>query len=198
MLIVGLTGGIGSGKSTVCRLFQELGAPVVDADLIAHRLTQPNQPATREILQTFGQDYLLADGSLDRRRLRDLIFSDDQQRIRLERLLHPLIKNAMQEEAARLTAPYAIFAIPLLLEQKWEGMVERILVIDCPEEAQLERVAKRDHTTAAQARAIMAKQVDRNTRLSSADDIIDNSHGLEALRHQVAALHRRYLKLATD
>jgi len=195
-LRIGLTGGIGSGKSTVAGMFEELGVPVIDADVLAREMVVPGQPALAEIVSAFGPKILTADGHLNRRRLRELIFSDEAARRDLEHILHPSILDAMDARARTLSAPYCLLSIPLLLESgQTEGM-DRILVIDAPEALQLERARRRDRTSAEQARRILSAQVGRQERLAAADDVIVNDAGLDTLSEQVHRLHRFYLALA--
>lgn len=197
MLKIGLTGGIGCGKTTVCRLFAELGVPVVDADLIARSLVEPGQPALQAIVQAFGAEILQADGSLDRAKLREAIFSDPEQRRRLDGIMHPLVYARIAADVAALQAAYCLIAVPLLLESKNPYAVDRILVVDCPQSAQIERVVTRDKLSAEQAQAIVASQMPRPQRLARADDVIDNSAGPEQLAEQVKSLHNSYIFLAT-
>lgn len=193
---VGLTGGIGCGKSTVAELFAELGASIVDTDLIAHALTAPHGAAMPAIVAEFGPDFATADGALDRARMRTLVFSDAGARARLEAILHPRIRDATAAAAAIATGAYVIYAVPLLVESgTWRERVSRILTIDCSEDTQVARVMQRNHMTADQVRAIMAAQATRQQRLAAADDVIDNDGGLEALRPQVERLHQAYLGL---
>lgn len=193
---VGLTGGIGCGKSTVAELFAELGASIVDTDLIAHALTAPHGAAMPAIVAAFGPDFATPDGALDRARMRSLVFADGGARARLEAILHPQIRAATVEAAARATGDYVIYAVPLLVESgNWRERVTRVLTIDCTEDTQVARVMQRNRMTAEQVRAIMATQATRQQRLAAADDVIDNDGGLDALRPQVEALHRRYLGL---
>jgi dephospho-CoA kinase len=196
MLVVGLTGGIGSGKSTVARLFEAKGVPVIDADQIARDLVQPGQPALNEIRQAFGDVIDAGTGCLDRRHLAERVFADPAARRRLESILHPRIRRIMQHRVARLQSPYAILVIPLLLEAGQTDLVDRVLVVDLPEAEQLRRVEQRDQRDEAQIRAIMANQVPRLQRLQAADDIIDNAGGMDELRRQTNRLHRCYLELA--
>jgi dephospho-CoA kinase len=191
MLTVGLTGGIGCGKSRVSELFRQMDVPVIDADRVAREMVEPGQPALAEIRQRFGEGILLPTGKLDRRQLRAIVFRDPQARHDLERILHPRILAQMQEKLASLDTRYAILSIPLLLETGRQG-VDRVLVIDCPPELQVKRVCARDQITPKQVRKIMATQVDRQTRLAAADDLIDNTGPPEALEPQIRALHTRY------
>jgi len=193
---VGLTGGIGCGKSTVAELFAELGASIVDTDLIAHALTAPHGAAMPAIMAEFGPDFATPDGALDRARMRTLVFSDAGARTRLEAILHPRIRAATAAAAATATGAYVIYAVPLLVESgNWRERVTRILTIDCSEDTQVARVMQRNGMTADQVRAIMAAQATRAQRLAAADDVIDNDGGLDALRPQVERLHKAYLAL---
>lgn len=193
-LSIGLTGGIGCGKSTVADMFAALGATVVDTDAIAHRLTAPHGAAMPAIAAEFGPGFVTPEGALDRVRMRDLVFSDPAARLRLEAILHPLIRHAADLAAACGHGPYVIFAVPLLIESgSWRARVARILVVDCPESMQISRVMARNGLPEAQVKAIMATQVSRAARLAAADDIITNDDGIEALRPQIERLHRFYL-----
>jgi len=198
MLRIGLTGGIGSGKSTISTLFAELGVPIIDADIIAREVVTPKQPALREITALFG-DHLLDDqGQLRRKQLRQIVFTDPNKRKQLEAILHPCIRQRMLELANLATHqhPYCIMSIPLLLESGWQDLLDRILVVDISEHLQLERTCQRDNISEQTAQAIIATQVSRQTRLLAADDIIDNSGDSEALRQQVLQLHQNYLQLS--
>jgi len=196
MLVVGLTGGIGSGKSSVSDLFEDLGVPVIDADIVAREVVEPGEQALREIIGQFGEGVLTPDGRLDRRQLRERVFQDEAARKALEGILHPRIRQRMRERLTRLDAPYAIFSVPLLVETGQHLAVDRVLVVDCPPEEQIRRIRARDNSSAEQARAILAAQIPRNQRLRLADDVIDNSGAIEALERQVRALHQKYLDLA--
>lgn len=195
MFVVGLTGGIGSGKSEAARLFAALGVPVVDTDAIAHRLTAPGQPALERIAGLLGKDALAADGSLDRAAVRHMVFADPEKRRALEGLLHPLIREAAVRELARhAAAPYAIVVVPLLFEAGgYRDIIARSLVVDCPEELQVARAMARSGLSATEARAIMAAQLPRAQRLLLADDVLENAGTLEALGERVRELHARYL-----
>ncbi|MES9903356.1 MAG: dephospho-CoA kinase, partial [Sedimenticola sp.] len=179
MFVIGVTGGIGSGKSLVTDRFTALGVPVIDADLVSREVVEPGEPALEEIARLFGADTLQTDGSLNRRRLREIVFRDDTARKKLEQLLHPIIRERMQQQLSKLTAPYAIFSIPLLIETGRNSRVDRVLVVDCPTSLQIERITERDSITPAQAEAILAAQCSRDQRLAGADDIIDNSATVE-------------------
>lgn len=196
MLIIGLTGGIGSGKSTVAERFARLGVPVIDADAIARELVAPGMPALHQIGAEFGPEVLTAAGQLDRARLRRLVFADAQRRKRLEAILHPLIRREMQRRIEALDAPYCVLAIPLLLETGQADLVQRILVIDTPEALRRRRVRARDTLSNAEITAIMDAQLPANERRGAADDIIVNDADLAGLEEQVEKLHRRYLELA--
>jgi dephospho-CoA kinase len=196
MLRVGLTGGIGSGKTTVARLFAELGVPIVDADVIAHALTQPGEPATAEILSVFGPEIAEAEG-INRVRLAHRIFVDPAARNRLEAILHPRIRTVMLNQIRKLQAPYCLLVIPLLLETRQQDLVDRILVVDVDERTQLRRVQQRDGRSEPEIRQIMQAQAGRQERLAAADDCITNEGNLDALKAQVSELHDKYLYLAT-
>jgi dephospho-CoA kinase len=194
---VGLTGGIGCGKSTVADLFAALGATIVDTDVIAHALTAPQGAAMPAIVAEFGPDFAQPDGALDRARMRTLVFSDATARARLEAILHPRIRAATEAAGKAATGAYVIYVVPLLIESgSWRERVTRVLAIDCSEDTQVARVMQRSHLSADEVRAIMATQVTRARRLAEADDVVDNDAGLEALRTQVQALHERYLALS--
>jgi dephospho-CoA kinase len=194
---VALTGGIGSGKSTVANLFAALGAAVIDADAIAHALTVPGAPTVGEILRLFGPGMVDAAGALHRPALRRAVFADPTQRRRLEELLHPRIRERMLEDLAVAKGPYALLVVPLLFETGQTDLADRILVVDLPEEMQLRRVRLRSGLGDPEIRCILAAQVSRAERLAGADDVLDNSGPPEALYPAVEALHRSYLALAS-
>lgn len=197
MLKVGLTGGIGCGKSTVARIFADLNIPVLDADEIAHRLVEKGQPALVQIQQEFGADILNPDGSLNRKKLRELIFSEPTQKLKLESIIHPLVYQSIQAALEQLSAPYGIICIPLLFETGMTHFVDRILVIDCPVETQIERVKSRDQLSAEAIQSIIDHQVSRACRKAKANDLIDNSDTDYGLAEQVKKLHNLYLSLST-
>src|SRR4030067_744820 len=198
MLRIGLTGGIGSGKSTISALFAAHGVPVIDADAIAHQLTVPGSPATTQILQRFGPDIATTAGGIDRQRLARRIFDDPVARVQLEEILHPLIRAEMLRHQENIDAPYCLLVIPLLFETGQGDMVDRVLVVDIDENSRIERVAARDGRSAAEIRALLSAQADRARRLKMADDVIDNTGDMAALKAQVDALHRKYLAQAAN
>jgi dephospho-CoA kinase len=196
MFVVGITGGIGSGKSAVSDRFKRLGIKVVDADIASREVVKPDQPALSAIREHFGAKVIQADGTLDRAQLRALVFANPDERKWLERLLHPLINAYLQSELASADSPYAILVSPLLMETGQSRFTNRILVVDVPEQVQLERTMARDSNDATQVRAIMAAQTSRAARLKTADDVVSNDAGFDVLDKTVAELHRRYLELA--
>lgn len=199
-LIIGLTGGIASGKSTVARAFEALGAPWVDADDVAREVVEPGEPALAEIAERFGNAVLNANGTLNRRALREIVFADEGERRWLESVTHPRIRERLIAHLERLaagSAPYVLLVTPLLFESGQYQMVDRALVIDVPEALQIERTAARDDVDAAQARAIVAAQMPRTERLARADDVLDNGGSETEMRRQVAELDRQYRELAT-
>ncbi|MDP2143706.1 MAG: dephospho-CoA kinase [Gallionella sp.] len=195
-LVVGLTGGIGSGKSTVADLFASHGAAIIDTDAISHRLTQSGGIAIPSIRAGFGERYIGDDGALNRSEMRALVFSDPTAKSRLEQLLHPLILSLAESELSQASAaPYAILVVPLLPQAPaFRRLVQRLLVVDCDEATQLGRVVRRSGLPEAEVRAIIAMQTPRTERLALADDIIRNDGDLEGLAEQVAALHRSYMQ----
>jgi dephospho-CoA kinase len=195
---VGLTGGIGSGKTTVAELFASQGAGLVDSDEISRRLTAPAQPAIADIARKFGPQFVAADGSLDRVRMRNLVFADRSARKDLEAILHPLIRQESTRQIRASTAPYVVVVVPLLIETgAYRGMMGRILVVDCEPETQVRRVMERSGLSRNEVLSIIASQASRQQRLREADDVIHNDDGLETLQAQVNPLHLRYLGLAT-
>jgi dephospho-CoA kinase len=196
-LRIGLTGGIASGKSTVTQRFAELGVPVIDADVAARKVVEPGQPGLSQVVQRFGAGVLAADGRLDRRALRNLIFKDSSLRQALDVILHPLIRADMELEAARAKAPYVVMAIPLLVEGGTARQrVDRVLVVDADETLQIQRLQARDGSSEDQARAILASQASRATRLGQADDVLLNTGTVAELRQAVDRMHEQYLQLA--
>ncbi|SAK73253.1 dephospho-CoA kinase [Caballeronia fortuita] len=200
MFSIGLTGGIGSGKSTVADLFAARGVPLIDADLIAHQITAPGGVAMPLIAGEFGDGFIAADGSLDRAKMRALVFADDTAKARLEGIVHPLIRAETERQRLAAQGAYHIVVVPLLVESgEWASRVSRVLVVDCPVETQIARVMRRNGFTREQVLAIMAKQASREARLAAADDIVINNEiaTRDALAQQVDALHARYLSLAS-
>jgi len=192
---VGLTGGIGSGKSTITDLFSQYNIPIIDADIIAHQLVEPGQPALLQLKQLFGKSIINNDDTLNRGHLRDLVFSDKEKKIQLEAILHPLVFQKMQSECDKQNSHYGILSIPLLIETKMTNFVDHILVVDCSVETQVERVRLRDKLPTERILSIISSQTSRETRLSYADNIIDNSNSASQLAEQVKKLHNHYLNL---
>ena len=190
---VGLTGGIGSGKTTVANLFAAQGATLIDTDLIAHQLTNVGGAALPQIAAEFGSAFLLADGAMNRPMMREHVFSDARAKKQLEAILHPLIRHQVEQAAEAATGPYLIYVVPLLVESgNWRDRVTRILVVDCPEALQISRVMQRSALSEQQVRAIMATQATREQRLAAADDVILNSADTAALLAPIARLHQTY------
>lgn len=195
--VVGLTGGIGSGKSAAADAFAARGVTVVDTDAIAHALTRPGGAAIELIREAFGDDAIAADGAMDRKRIRDLVFRDAGAKARLEGILHPMIRAESERQVREATGPYAMLVVPLLVESgNYRKRVDRVLVVDCSEEVQVARVGKRSGLAPDEVRRIIAAQVPRAQRLAAADDVIDNSGSLDALQHAVSVLHGQYLSHA--
>lgn len=197
-LIIGLTGGIGSGKTAASTIFQELGIDIIDADVCSRLVVEKGRPALREIVKHFGQNILLADGNLDRASLRTKIFSHPEEKQWLEKLLHPLIYAEMIRQLQEAASPYAILVSPLLAEAGQKSLCHRVLVIDVSEETQLQRTMARDNNSQQQVESMMRNQIARADRLKIADDIIVNDGTFDALREKVIAQHRQYLELAKN
>ena len=194
--MVGLTGGIGSGKSAAADEFARLGATVIDTDAIAHELTEAGGAALKEIERIFGKDFI-RDGKMDRQRMRERVFSDPAAKKRLEALLHPMIREESKRRIAAAEGPYVVHVVPLLIESPdYRRRVDRVLVVDAPEATQLARVRARSRLPEDEGRAIIRTQAAREARLGAADDVIDNGGTRDALLKQVAALHQKYLQLA--
>lgn len=193
-LRIGLTGGVASGKSTVSELFAELGATVIDTDVIAREVVQPGMPALDDIRAAFGDDVIDQDGSLDRAALRRIVFADEDARGRLEQILHPLIRAETMRQADVARGSYQVIVVPLLVESPLKEFVDRILVVDCDEETQIERLMARDSESEVQARRMLAAQSTREERLAIADDVVRNDRDLAETRRQVAELHEKYLR----
>ena len=198
MFRVGLTGGVASGKTTVAEMFAELGAGLVDTDIIARDVVAPGEPGLDEVREAFGEAVLTRTGELDRAALRHIVFNNDSQRHKLESILHPLIRARALAQVDELQTPYALVAVPLLVETGFAKLVHRVLVVDCPTELQIARLMERDALSRTSAQSMLAAQVDRDTRLQAANDILDNSGTLEEARAQVVELHSKYLALARD
>ena len=195
---VALTGGIGSGKSTVADSFARLGVNVIDADIIARQVVEPGTPALEAIARRFGTGILLADGSLDRRQLRERIFSQPEEKAWLNALLHPQIQQETQRQMRMATSPYVLWVVPLLVENQLWQKAQRVLVVDVPRETQLARTVARDGVSQTHAENILAAQASREARLAVADDVIDNNGTPDSLSGDVARLHQRYLALAAQ
>ena len=194
---IGLTGGIGSGKSSAAKIFQELGAAVVDTDQIARELTGRGGAAIAAIADQFGADCIAADGSLDRSKMRRLVFTDPKSKRKLEAILHPLIRRESRARIAAAQQPYVLVVVPLLLETgAYRELIKRVLVVDCDEARQIARTVKRSGLAIDEVRAIMAAQLPRAERLAAADDVLHNDADIDALRRQVEILHAKYLALA--
>lgn len=192
VLKIGLTGGIGSGKSTVCKIFSEFGVPVIDADIIAHSLVRPGMPALEEIAKTFGKELISNDGTLDRKKIRDQIFANDTERKKLENILHPAVYKEISVQVENINSKYCIISIPLLIETDASDTVDRILVIDVPRELQLQRASNRDKTNKSDIKLIIDSQISREDRLAAADDIVNNDGNIENLHRQISGLHEYY------
>ena len=198
--VVGLTGGIGSGKSTIAELFAELGVPIVDADLVARQVVEKGSPLLAEIAAHFGPEILLEDGALNRAALREKVFNHESEKQWLNQLLHPAIRHEMLQQLAAQRMPYCIFMVPLLIENKLTALCQRVLVVDVSEQTQMTRASKRDNNQLALIKNIMQSQVSRSERLQHADDVINNdtdlSESLPQLKQKVLDLHHLYLQLA--
>ena len=194
--IVGLTGGIGSGKTAVSDYFAQLGIDVVDADVVSRQVVEPGTDALKRITEHFGNDILLADGTLNRPALRQRVFSEPDEKRWLEQLLHPLIGDATMKALADAQSPYVVFVSPLLFESGMQAVCNRVLLVDVPESVQLQRTMQRDDNSEAQVKAIMASQSDRQSRIEKADDVLENSGSLDDLHKQVEQLHAQYIQQA--
>lgn len=194
--VVGITGGIGSGKSAVSDRFSDLGIKIVDADIASRVVVEPGQPALKKIAEHFGEELITADGELDRTALRHKVFADDAERDWLQKLLHPLINAYISDELANAESAYAMLAHPILIETGQNVICDRVLVVDVPESLQIERTMSRDNNSAEQVRNIMAAQAKREDRLAAADDVIVNDRDLAHLDREVARLHEIYLAAA--
>jgi dephospho-CoA kinase len=198
MFRVGVTGGIASGKSTVCALFQQFGIDIIDADVIAKQLVEPDEPCFLKIIQHFGNHFLLDNGELNRQKLRQLIFENPTAKLQLEAILHPVIRQTLIAQSKASTSPYCILSIPLLIEANMIDLVDRVLLADISPEKQLERVCQRDAISLAQATAIIKTQSSPLERKSIADDIINNDFSPEKLHTLVSSFHKKYLAIANQ
>ncbi|HGA2726346.1 TPA: dephospho-CoA kinase [Enterobacter hormaechei] len=196
--IVALTGGIGSGKSTVAHAFARLGITIIDADIIARQVVEPNTPALNAIEAHFGRHVIQADGTLNRRQLRECIFSDSSEKAWLNALLHPIIHQETQRQIAAARSPYVLWVVPLLVENQLQHKADRTLVIDVSRETQIQRTMARDHVSREHAEQILAAQATREARLAIADDVIDNNGAPDAIASDVARLHAQYLTFAAQ
>ncbi|MEN9455358.1 MAG: dephospho-CoA kinase [Neisseriaceae bacterium] len=198
-LVVGVTGGIGSGKSTVAELLQAQGAAVIDTDHIAHELTAPGGAAIGAIVAAFGAEFINPQGAMDRVRMRQLAFSDNSAKSRLEQILHPLIRQQVEHQLRQAQGCYTLLLVPLLVEtDAYRQLIDRTLVVDLPEEQQISRTMARSGLREAEVKAIMARQACRRDRLQSADDVVSNAADLKSLQQQLEALHQRYVALARE
>lgn len=198
MYTVGMTGGIGSGKTTVENLFRHFGIDVVDADRISFGLVAPGMPSYEKIIARFGRAVCFEDGKINRRILRQIIFKDPAVRIWLEEMLHPLVRQQLIKDLMATKSPYVIVSIPLMVEHNLQHMVNRVLVIDCPEQEQIRRTMQRDNITEKQVKLIMETQCTRKERLAAAHDVIKNYEEMDVLQPMVTALHKKYLDLAAE
>jgi dephospho-CoA kinase len=196
MFIVGLAGGIGSGKTAVSDRFEKLNIDIIDADVASRTVVEPGKPALRDIAAKFGDDILLADGNLDRAKLRSEVFSNPESKQWLEQLLHPLIATEIFTELEEAKSPYCLFVSPLLFESGQHEICHRVLVVDVPVETQIERTMSRDNNSREQVEAILSQQASRELRLEKGDDVIINDQGFDQLDREIAHLHQQYLALA--
>jgi len=196
MLVIGLTGGIGSGKSTVASIFANLGIQVINADQLARDVVEHGSPALAAIMERYGENILLEDGSLNRSDLREIVFANVSEREWLEQLTHPLIAQLMKDQLQAVSSPYAILESPLLIETDQKELVDRILVIDIVEDTQLQRTLARDNSAETTIKAIINSQIPREQRLEAADDVVDNSGKLETTEQEILRLHKKYLLMA--
>lgn len=197
-MLVGLTGGIGAGKSTVANLFKNHGVPIISSDEISHQIINDNKTVQQAIIKKFGKRCLTPDHTIDKRALAKIIFSDQQNRLWLEKLLHPLIEHEFIMRANNSTYPYCIVEIPLLIEAKMQNKVDRILTVDCTEEQQLKQALARGHHSESEVKTRIANQISRTQRLAASDDVIENIYDLAYLQTRVNELHNFYLSLAAD
>ncbi len=198
MLKIGMTGGIGCGKSTACNIFNSLGVPVIDTDILARKVVSAGSKCLSQIAQEFGHDVLQQDGTLNRHKLRQIVFNDVAKLRKLESITHPEIRRLLSAEIESTRSPYIIIVIPLLFEKNWHSDVDRILVVDCTEAEQLQRTAERDTVDIDEVKRIMATQISRNERIAMADDILDNRLDATELRIQIEKLHLYYTQLSSQ
>lgn len=198
MLVVGLTGGIGSGKSTVSDIFAKFGVPIIDADTVARQVVKPDSYCLRQIVQHFGESILLKNGELNRKALREIIFNDKNEKKWLEELMHPVIRQEIQHQLESQSTDYCILSSPLLIETHQHELTDQILVVDVDEETQIDRTCARDNVAKEQVKAIQASQLSRKERLSYANDLIDNSVSVQETHAQVEHLHQKYLLLSAE
>lgn len=199
MLKVGLTGGIGSGKSTVTEIFSQFGITVIDADKIAHQLTRSDSESFNEIVQLLGEGFVNANGELDRKKMAQTVFSDSTLKLALEKILHPKIQQCMLQEIEQAKhSDYIILAIPLLLESNFTELVDRVLVIDADDDVRIKRIQQRDTRSEEQIRQIISHQISRNDRLQQADDILENNGSYENLKAAVTLLHHKYMQMSNQ
>lgn len=203
MLKVGLTGGIGSGKTAVSNLFTSLGVPVIDTDVIAHELVDNNHKVLIEISETFGTDILTPDGNLDRKKLAQIVFNSKKNRRLLEKILHPKIEAEVKHQLQKFDScqnppNYVMIVVPLLIEAGYHGLIDRILVVIADEQTRVERVQQRDNRSVKEIRAIMSHQIDDDKRCSEADDIIENNSNIRLLEDQVENLHNKYMRISAE
>ena len=191
-LRIGLTGGIASGKSTVAEMFADLGVPIIDTDIIAREVVRQGEPALEEIRERFGEQVINSSGNLDRAALRNLIFSDTDARLDLETILHPRIGAETRRQSAAATGPYQLIVVPLLISSQLMQFVDRVLVVDCDEDTQIQRLMARDAETIEQAQRMLSAQASREERLAAADEVIRNDQGLAATRAQVVELDKKF------
>ena len=194
-MIVGLTGGIGSGKTAVSDLFQDLGITIVDADVASRVVVEKGREELNKIAEHFGEDILTSNGDLDRAKLREVIFKSEEEKLWLESLLHPAIASQIQKELDSCSSPYTILVSPLLLETDQKNFCSTVLVVDVPVETQIERTSKRDNVSEEQIKSIIASQIDRDSRLEQADEVILNDGSIESLERKVLELHKKFLSL---
>ncbi len=196
-MIVGLTGGIGTGKTTISGIFKHLGVPILNADEIAHHILDTDKAVFQALVQKFGSQFVTANNKIDRHKLRQLIFSIAEDKLWLEKLLHPLIAIEIKRQTQNTTYPYCVVEIPLLIEAGMQDLVDRILTVDCPEDLQIQRALKRNQHSEAEVRAFIATQITRNQRLAVTDDVIENVNDMPNLIKRVEQLHKLYLSLVS-